>query len=107
MHLLLVEVPERFLHRADRVEQRAVSLLAAPGDDLGVLRDNQQLFPQTVHMLRHRVLREMHGSADGSVAWVALVCLAILAAHQVTVHRQLARREAQHKDFVGQREIAF
>ena len=105
--LRLHAVAERFLHRAEGIEQGPVVLLAVLQRDGRGLRRDELLVAEALHTLPYGVLRELHRLADGRVARVALVRDAVLAAHQVAVDRDLSRRQVQREDLIRQREIVF
>ena len=60
-----------------------------------------------VDILFHGVLAQPHRRSDSFVARVALKGFPVLAEHQVSVHRDLACREIQTKNFDWQRKIIF
>lgn len=103
--LLLIAVLHRLLDRADGIAQGAVVLLSFLRDDGGRLGGDELLFNQSVDVLFHGVLAQSHRRADGLVARVALKGFPVFAVHQIRVHRDLACREIQTKNLVGQRKI--
>ena len=105
--LLVVELVEGQLDRADGVEQIAVALQSVSrGDGRSLCTDELPLL-QPAHILAGSVGAYPHCSADSLVAGPALVGISILSAEQIEVDRQSTGRQPQQKYLVGQLEVVL
>ena len=105
--LPLIEDLQRFLNGTDGVEQTAVSDAAILCGNRGRLGADETFLLQTEYVLAHRVLAHLHRLADGAVAGMALVGVAVLAPKQVGVDRNFFGVQVETEDFVGHFEIAL
>ena len=93
LHLLQLSVVVFIYHlldRTERVQQVPIAFLTSPGGDFSWLGGDEPALLKAQCVLAYRVLAHMHRLPDGPVAGPALMRLAVLAAFEVTVHRQLA-----------------
>ena len=92
---------QRFLNGTDGVDETSVAHTAVLRGDGAGLSADESLFLQSGHILPHGVFAQLHRPADGTVAGMALVGPAILAAQKIIVDGDLVRAEAEIEDFVG------
>ncbi len=105
--LLVVELVEGQLDRADGVEQIAVALQTSLGGDHRALYTDELPLLQLTHILADGVGAHPNRSADSLVAGPALVGISILSAEQIEVDRQSTGRQPQQKYLVGQLEVVL
>ena len=92
--------------------QNGVAVVAVPLHTFvihiaGVLHRDELFIRQCGDVLHHSVNGQYGGICDGVVAWMTLVCAAVLTAEQVGVDRDWSVTKVQIKEFIRQSEIIF
>ena len=98
---------QRFLNGTDGVDETSVAHTAVLRGDGAGLSADESLFLQSGHILPHGVFAQLHRPADGTVAGMTLVGVAVLTPEQVGVDRNFFGVQIKTEDLVGHFEIAL
>ena len=107
LKLLLIELLNDQLYRQDRIEQTPVLYSSISSDDCRALCEDEPTLFKLLHVLTHGVAAHTDCIADGGIACVALIRLAVFYVEQITVDDDCSRRQPKLVDTIRQREIIF
>ena len=85
LELLLIELLDDQLYRQDRIEQTSVLYSTVLSDDRCAFCEDEPSALKLLHILAHSVAAHTDCIADGRVARVTLIRLAVLYVKQITV----------------------
>lgn len=107
LKLLMIELLDDQLHWPDCIEQTSVLDSAISSGNRRALCEDEPTAFKLLHILAHGVAAHTDCIADGGIACVALIRLAVFYVEQITVDDDCSRRQPKLVDTIRQRKIIF
>ncbi len=107
LKLLMIELLDDQLYRQDRIEQTPVLYSTVLRDDRSAFCKDELPTFKLLHILAHCVATHPNCIADGCVACMTLIRLAVLYVEQITVDGNCSCRQSKLVDTIRQRKIIF